>query len=415
MAYAEKRGKGEYPWRVKFKLPDGTWDSASGFATRDAALDHGREQEADIRRGIWKDPERGKVLFKDWAERWIDAQDVSSLTMERYRTRLRVHLVPAWGNCPLADIKPLKVEAWASALADGGMKPNTLSVTRGLLVTMLEDAVYEGLIDVNPARKRKRRGRYQRRAGVEKVWVYEVDVLRVANNLRTLRGEWAFVLALLAAFTGMRWGELVGLKREFVWLDRGAVRVEWQLVEHDDGSFEEKEPKYGSRRTLLIPLFLVDILRDLLESLPEGREHLFLTPKGTHPRRSGFGTLAFSEAVNGREATYNGSKIRKAAVPAVEGAKGLTLHGLRHSHKVWIDEDGAPRVAAEERMGHQLQGVEGVYSHASAAMEQDIVAALQARWDRLCRQRPDLVAAVVRQDRLPFVSQTGRLRLVHSA
>jgi integrase len=415
VAYAEKRGRGDFPWRVKFKKPDGTWGSASGFATETAALDHGREQEADVRRGIWRDPQRGQILFKDWALRWIEAQDVSSLTMERYRTRLRVHLIPAWGESPLVDIKPLKVEAWATALADGGMKPNTLSVTRGLFVTMLEDAVFEGLIDINPARKRKRRGRYQRKAGVEKVWVYEADVLRVANNLRSLRGEWAFVLVVLAAFTGMRWGELIGLKREFVWLDHGAVRVEWQLVEHDNGSFEELPPKYGSRRTLLIPPFLVAILADFLEALPEGQQHLFLTSKGTHPRRSGFGTLAFSEAVNGRTATYNGSKVRKAAVPTIEGAKGLTMHGLRHSHKVWIDEDGAPRVAAEERMGHQIQGVEGVYSHASAAMEAAIVAALQARWERLCRERPDLVTAVAKQDRLPFVSQKGRLRLVHSA
>lgn len=415
MAYAEKRGKGDFPWRVRFQLPDGSWDSASGFATKDAALNHGHEQEADVRRGVWKDPERGKLLFKEWAERWIQAQNVSSLTMERYRTTLRVHLIPAWGDCPLAGIKPLKVEEWATALAEGRLKPSTLSVTRGLLVTMLEDAVYEGLIDINPARKRRRRGRYQRKTGAEKVWVYEDDVLRVANNLRVLRGEWAFTLVVLAAFTGMRWGELIGLKREFVWLDRGAVRIEWQLVEHDDGTFEELPPKYGSRRTLPIPPFLVGLLRDFLKSIPEGQQHLFLTSKGTHPRRSAFGALAFSEAVNGRAVTYNGSKVRKPAVPAVEGAKGLTPHGLRHSHKVWIDEDGAPRVAAEERMGHRIQGVEGVYSHASTAMEQEIVTALQSRWDRLCRQRPDLVAAVAQQDRLPSVSQKGRLRLVHSA
>lgn len=410
MAYAEKRGKGDYPWRVKFKKPDGTWDSASGFATRDAALDHGGEQEADVRRGIWKDPERGNLLFKVWAERWIRAQNVSSLTLERYRSRLRVHLVPAWGEMPLNKIRPSEVEAWAVTLTAG-----TVSTVRGQLSTMLEDAVFEGLLDSNPAQRRKRRGRYKRRAKAEKVWVYEADVLRVATNLRALRGEWAFVLTVLAAFTGMRWGELIGLKREFVWLDQGAVRVEWQLVEHDDGSFEEKPPKYESRRTLRIPPFLVALLGDFLASLPEGQVHLFLGPKGAHPRRSAFGTLAFAEAVNGREATYNGSKVRKPAAPAVAGAAGLTVHGLRHSHKVWVDEDGAPHVAAEERMGHTVPGVQGVYSHTSAAMEQAIVDALQARWERLRREHPDLVGVAVREDRLPIVSQKSHLRLVHSA
>lgn len=410
MAYAEKRGKGDYPWRARFQLPDGSWDSAPGFATRDAAVDYGREQEADIRRGIWKDPKLGETLFKDWAAQWIEAQDVSSLTMERYRSRLRVHLLPMWGETPLAEIKPSRVEAWAASLSAG-----TVATVRGQLSTMLEDAVLEGLIDSNPAQKRKRRGRYKRRAKADKVWVYEADVLRVAMNLRVLRGEWAFVLVILAAFTGMRWSELIGLKREFVWLDQGAVRVEWQLVEHDDGSFEEKPPKYESRRTLRIPPFLVAMLRAFLASLPEDQVHLFLGPKGAHPRRSAFGTLAFAEAVNGREATYNGSKVRKPAVPAVEGATGLTVHGLRHSHKVWIDEDGAPHVAAEERMGHTVPGVQGVYSHTSEAMERAIVDALQARWERLRREHPGLVGGVPKEDRLPSVSQKSHLRLVHSA
>jgi integrase len=414
VAYAEKRGKSDYPWRVRFKLPDGTWDSASGFATEKAALDYGREQEADVRRGIWKDPKRSEILFKDWAAAWIEAQDVSLTTLSRYRTRLKNHLLPRWGGTKLADIKPLQVEEWATELGTR-QKPLTVATNRGLLVTILEDAVWEGLIDVNPAHKRKRRGRYHRRAASEKVWVYEADALRVALNVRVLRGQWAFVMVLLAAFTGMRWGELVGLEREFVWLDAGAVRVEWQLLEHDDGTFEKKPPKYESRRTLRIPPFLVAILREFLAGLPEGQVYLFLTDKGDHPRRSAFNGLTFKEAVNGRDACYNGSVLRKAAVPAVPAARGLTMHGFRHGHKVWVDEDGAPRVAAEERMGHLVPGVEGVYAHSTAVMEQAIVDALQARWERIGREFPTLVEGILPGDRLPLVSQTRRLRLVHSA
>lgn len=276
MAYAEKRGKSEYPWRVKFKLPDGTWDSASGFRTKTAALDHGRAQEADVRRGTYRDPKRGQIPLADWAATWIQAQDVARITLDRYSSRLRTHILPRWGATPLADIRPIDVEKWVRDMAEAGTKPNTIAVTRGLLGTILEDAVYSDLIDSNAARKRRRRGRWSSAAGNEKVWASEDDVMRVANNIRTLRGQWAFLLILTAAYTGMRWGELVGLKREFAWLDRGAIRVEWQLVEHDDGSFEEKEPKYGSRRTLGIPPFLAVLLRSYLEQLPPeiGRAHV---------------------------------------------------------------------------------------------------------------------------------------------
>jgi len=60
----------------------------------------------------------------------------------------------------------------------------------------------------------------------------------------------------------------------------------------------------------------------------------------------------------------------------------MVPHGLRHGHKVWLDEDGHPRVVVEERMGHILQGVEGVYSHVTPTMEQRVAQTLQARWER---------------------------------
>jgi hypothetical protein len=55
MAYAEKRGKGSRPWRVKYKIPGGE-DSKSGFETKKAALSWGRDQEAKVRTGTWTDP-----------------------------------------------------------------------------------------------------------------------------------------------------------------------------------------------------------------------------------------------------------------------------------------------------------------------------------------------------------------------
>ncbi|MFE7429662.1 hypothetical protein [Streptomyces sp. NPDC057545] len=70
------------------------------------------------------------------------------------------------------------------------------------------------------------------------------------------------------------------------------------------------------------------------------------------------------------------------ALPAVEGLADMLPHGLRHGHKVWLDEQGHPRVAVEERMGHKLQGVEGTYSHTSPEMELGIARGLQEAWEK---------------------------------
>jgi hypothetical protein len=59
----------------------------------------------------------------------------------------------------------------------------------------------------------------------------------------------------------------------------------------------------------------------------------------------------------------------------------MVPHGLRHGHRVMLDEDGHPRVAIEARMGHDVPGVEGVYSHVTLAMELKIAETLQSRWE----------------------------------
>jgi hypothetical protein len=60
---------------------------------------------------------------------------------------------------------------------------------------------------------------------------------------------------------------------------------------------------------------------------------------------------------------------------------GLTPHGLRHGHQTWMDEDRIADVLKSERMGHEVPGMRGVYSHVSDAMRAELTAALQERWE----------------------------------
>jgi integrase-like protein len=65
----------------------------------------------------------------------------------------------------------------------------------------------------------------------------------------------------------------------------------------------------------------------------------------------------------------------------------LTPHGLRHSHKTWMAEDGIPEIVAEQRLGHDVPGVRGLYTHVSDRMRDELTAALQARWEDSLRAR----------------------------
>jgi hypothetical protein len=69
---------------------------------------------------------------------------------------------------------------------------------------------------------------------------------------------------------------------------------------------------------------------------------------------------------------------------------GLTPHGLRHGHQTWMDEDRIADVLKSERMGHEVPGMRGVYSHVSPAMRAELTTALQERWTASLRERARL-------------------------
>jgi integrase len=58
---------------------------------------------------------------------------------------------------------------------------------------------------------------------------------------------------------------------------------------------------------------------------------------------------------------------------------------LRHLHKTMLDEAGHPDVIVHERMGHQMPGIGGLYSHVTDAMRERLTADLQRRWTELTK------------------------------
>lgn len=61
---------------------------------------------------------------------------------------------------------------------------------------------------------------------------------------------------------------------------------------------------------------------------------------------------------------------------------GMHFRDLRHTHKTWLIEDRVPEVVQHQRMGHRFGGVMGTYSHVTCPMIDDLLAALQTRWEQ---------------------------------
>ena len=451
MAYAEKRGKGPQPWRVKYRLPDGTGASESGFETKAAALVWGRDQEARIREGRWTDPNAGMTTVSEWIDRWLPMQDVGISTRDSREYLIRRFIRPAWGNSRLNALSTEGITNWENGLPPrAGISRRVARDARGLLCTILGDAAAHKppLIPYNPALRPRNRGRRTGRRlerGAQRAWATPLEALLTAERAALLSGrDDEFTMILTIAYTGLRWGETIGLERGH--LHAGEIHVEWQLREIRS-TFYRLPPKDDSYRSphwepclpVDLPPFLATLLARQVMSQPRqpcacasghggSGQYVFLGPDGGHHRRSNYARRVFRPACDGR---YQPAPSRPARLviadatawpgnpvamwppaPATDAGftpprghgirafsedvpltcwlpvkLGLTPHGLRHSHKTWMAEDGIPEILAEQRLGHEVPGMRGLYAHASDRMRDDLKAALQARWDDSLRAR----------------------------
>ena len=470
MAYAEKRGRGPTPWRVKYKAPDGMEDGRSGFETKAAALRWGRDQESRIREGRWSDPKSGQTTINDWVDRWLRIQDVGISTTNIRDYLLRRFIRPAWGDRALASLSNQEITEWENGLpAAVAVSRRTARDARSLLCTILGDAAAARppLIPYNPALRPRNRGRKTGRRierTPQRVWATPLEVLLVAERAALLSGSAdEFTLVITMAYTGMRWGEAVGLEREH--LRASLVNVEWQLREV--GTFHRLPPKDDSYRSTnwepCVPIDLPPFLADLLSEQATHTErpcacaakhggsgrYVFLGPDGGHHRRSNYARRLFRPACDGRYepikgqpgklvivdasswpgrpiAAWNpipssdnplatptsdftppfGRGIKRIADDAplacwLPAKEGLTPHGLRHSHKTWMEEDGIAEILQERRLGHEVPGMRGVYAHVSDTMRTALVTALQNRWEESLRAR----AAIDAHSPVPLIDR----------
>jgi integrase len=369
-------------WRVRYRRTDGTIASIPGFPDETTANNYIDDMETDKRRGKWIDPTGGQTTVGAWASEWIDSLDIDRRTEENYRSFLKVHILPRWGTIALADITNSKARAWEKKLRNSGLADSTVASIMKCFSLMLSDAADEPLIEANPIqnRRRGRRRRTQRRP--RQIWGEPGDVLAVSDQVALCYGPAGAVLVTTAGWTGARWGELVGLQRPNMHLfddNTGKIVVDpdiGALHEPSEGGLFLGPPKTdASVRDISLPPFLVVLLRAHIET--HDHPHVFVTPQSQLHRRSNFGRRAFRPAADGNARKTNPDVRLRAVKP------GLKFHGLRHSHKTWMIDDGIPEIAQALRLGHVLQDkVQETYSHVAGAVEQRLLDALQTRWEK---------------------------------
>ncbi|MFE3585765.1 integrase [Streptomyces vinaceus] len=406
--YTEWRGGTcRVKWWTGAYHPNGRkrFESKGGFEDEEVAYQHGLDQMHDIRHGVHVSNHDGSTLMGDWLNSWLAAMDHAHLTEKGYRSAVETHIRPYFKGKSVSQIDVLAYRAFRKHVHSvlGDRSARQIIMVLGMI---LDDAVPR-LIKTSPVERTKRRGKFIKKPKERKKDMLPQAVEQLARNAEILFGRSGYAFVWTMAMTGMRPSELYGLTREYCYpnwpasdprpdpeeserydedLQRygkgddlmQAIRVERQ-VQYAESRLQFFPPKYESSRTLVIPPFLADLLEELLES--HDKNWVFPAIEGGSLAAVNFDYAYWRLIADG--APKRVGRFAREAMVKVPAFVGKRLYLMRHGHKAWLDEDGHSKFAVESRMGHEVPGVEGVYSSVTVAMEKAIMKTLQERWETL--------------------------------
>lgn len=281
MAYAEKRqARGKTYFRACYQRPDRFAQDyvkdedghAVRYPTKTTAQKAAEKAEVDAfeeaKKGRWTPPEQRaaaqKITFRDFAIEVTTDLGLAASTEQNYARSL-AHLLPAFGDKVIRDITADMVDAWEKEQLRQ-FAVNSVRGYRKLLHRILVDAVDAGHADKNAAQRRRGRGRRHGRSphrGPEKQITTMLGSLLIAERASLLSGrDDEFVAHIQKTYTGMRWGELVGLETQYARREVHSFRIEWQLYELDSGELEQCPPKDDSYRDIDSPAWLAGLVGD---------------------------------------------------------------------------------------------------------------------------------------------------------
>ncbi len=287
--------------------------------------------------GSYIDPTRSRVTVKVWADQWLAGQvQLKESTRVRYESLLRSHVLPQWGDVPLAKVGHAAIASWVASLSVGGMSGSSVRQAHRVFSLLLALAVRDGRITRNPA-EGVRLPRVQKS---EKRFLTHEQVAALADAA----GEYRLVVLILS-YCGLRYGELAALRVGRVDLMRRRLDVAESVTEVG-GRLVAGTPKTHQQRSVPVPRSLVeDLALQMVGKSPD--EYVFTSPDGAVLRLMNFRRRCFD----------------RAAVAA--GLGGLTPHELRHT---------AASLAVSA--GANVKSVQRMLGHASAAMTLDVYSGL---------------------------------------
>lgn len=321
-----------------------------------------------IDEGIYTEP--AKTTFGQWLSIWLEqyCTAIKPRTLSLYKSTIEYRIRPFLGSVRLFELNPVILQNFYNNSIQGKYKgknaisAKTLRNMHGIIHKALQQAVSVGYIKGNPA------GacvlpKFQRKE------LHPLDETQTKAFMQAIEKDPFQRLFLVALFTGMREGELLGLCWDSVDLKRGRITVCQQLQLHD-GEYKVMPPKNGKPRVIAVPPYVLDILKKQRKEQAENR-----LKAGALWENSGY---VFTNGIGQHIKRNTLYRHFKKAVEAI-GIPSVRFHDLRHSYAVAALRAGDDVKSVSENLGHaSVAFTLDVYGHVTEDMRKSSADRMQA-------------------------------------
>ncbi len=331
-----------------------------------------RDIQAELGKGI---DLQAHYLFSEWITGWMEdykKMDLRLSTWENYQINIKTHIIPALGHIYLRDIKPGDIQRLYNKMRKDKKAPATIRKCHQIIQSCLNQAEKNKIISWNPAKSTTLPKLDQKE--VRALTLEEMD--RFLGHLENDRWGTAF-LCLLG--TGLREGELLGLRWKDVNLEEGTIKVVQGLVRTKAEGLYMDEPKTEkSKRVIPLP-------KPLIEAMKKYKPYHAVIEIKAGDKYDKTTNLIFCTKHGKPIIPRNFMRAFYAVKKKAEIPKEVNLHALRHTYATRLLEQGEDIKVVQELLGHaNIKTTGNIYAHVSIKLKKKAI----NRLDRILSPGP---------------------------
>lgn len=353
-------------WRVLLEIGK----DANGKRQRKTLVVYSEKDAVKALNGFKKEQAKGQLVstnnikVSDFATRWLKMKESTTkkTTYRSYVQTIEKYINPFMGTLKLQKVTTAKVNDFIAGEYERGLSTGSVARHKAVLHGILELAVSEGIIPINVSDK----------CEAIKIEHKETRALTPEESeqlLRVARAEYTrdkgkgnrfwqmYHIILLAMSTGMRRGEIAGLRVANIDFVNNEIKIVETIVEIKGGISIDTPKSKKSNRTISVDAVVMERLKELLEADENAQEETKGTEvTGQEDAEKEQAIVKDSYLFHTRDGKpLTPSNINRAFRKTLKkaGIGHVRFHDLRHTHTTFLINNGVDVKTVSARIGHE--------------------------------------------------------------